>query len=142
MNVNPIGPLLDNLGAKQKRFERRFWEKCRRAKGGCLEWQGSLSDKGYGRAYIPGSRSMFGAHRVAYAMTFGDPEDLAVLHKCDNPKCCEPSHLYAGTLSDNATDRFQREAGVESVTFPEFDENDRIIGWARRSRPKPGDATF
>src|SRR5262245_4019247 len=44
-------------------------------------------------------------HRVAWELTFGPiQEDLGVLHKCDNPLCCNPSHLFLGTRADNLTD--------------------------------------
>ena len=45
-------------------------------------------------------------HRIAWILTHGViPEGLYVLHRCGNPKCCNPHHLYLGSMSDNAKDR-------------------------------------
>lgn len=50
-----------------------------------------------------------GAHRVAYALTFGEfPPHLHVLHHCDNPPCCNPAHLYLGGPIENSRDRVAR----------------------------------
>ncbi len=48
------------------------------------------------------------AHRVAYAFAVGDPGDLHVLHRCDNPPCCNPAHLFVGTYADNNRDCRQK----------------------------------
>lgn len=53
---------------------------------------------------------MLGAHRVAYEIANGPiPDDLWVLHSCDNPPCCNPSHLRVGTYKDNVRDRVERD---------------------------------
>jgi hypothetical protein len=66
---------------------------------GCLEWTGTITELGYGRY----GRQL--AHRLAYMTWVGDvPEGQYVLHKCDNPPCIEPSHLYVGTQADNVRD--------------------------------------
>ena len=46
------------------------------------------------------------SHRIAWVLTHGllVPEGLYVLHRCNNPRCCNPAHLYLGTLSDNSND--------------------------------------
>lgn len=52
------------------------------------------------------------AHRVAWQLANGEiPDGLCVLHKCDNPKCCNPSHLFLGTHADNAHDRDNKKRG-------------------------------
>lgn len=74
---------------------------------GCLEWQGAKS-VGYGRIKIAGK--LYLAHRmVAYSAGIVEwPEDPerkeCVMHLCDNPACCNPSHMQAGTMSDNMRD--------------------------------------
>ncbi len=83
---------------------------------GCIEWQGSRSPKGYGRIRHDGETRL--AHRVAYALEFGSaPAGLLILHSCDNPPCCNPSHLRAGTPSDNTSDMLER--GREDRRFNE-----------------------
>lgn len=69
--------------------------------GPCLEWQGVRDKDGYGR--IKGGKLK--AHRVAYEEAFGPiPVGQLVLHKCDNPPCCRPSHLFLGSHADNVHD--------------------------------------
>ncbi|WP_141984736.1 HNH endonuclease [Bordetella hinzii] len=77
------------------------------AKGGpgeCWTWQGAKDPKGYGRFHISASRNSTAlAHRVAFGLTY-DKEPPAVCHRCDNPSCCNPFHLFGGTWADNNLD--------------------------------------
>lgn len=71
--------------------------------GGCWNWKGHKSLFGYGQIKINGSQQM--AHRVTYELYVGRiPKGLCVLHKCDNPSCCNPDHLFLGTMKDNVID--------------------------------------
>lgn len=68
--------------------------------GACWEWGGPTNKKGYGT----GANGVF-AHRLAYERARGPiPHGLLVCHTCDNPPCCNPSHLFLGTTQDNADD--------------------------------------
>jgi HNH endonuclease len=85
----------------------RFWSKvgeCNRWPWFCWEWQAGCFDNGYGAFWL--RRKLWKAHRVAWLIQFGEiPDDLKVLHKCDNPRCVRPSHLFLGTDADNMHDR-------------------------------------
>lgn len=74
----------------------------------CWEWTASKSPDGYGRTVYDGIST--GAHRVAYIIEHGlsEPPELCVLHRCDNPGCVRPSHLFLGTRQDNMYDRYQK----------------------------------
>lgn len=74
----------------------------------CWPWTGMRDPKGYGRGYaIDGSRGRtMAAHRAIYAAVHGEiSEGLYILHSCDNPPCCNPAHLRAGTPQENMDDR-------------------------------------
>lgn len=70
---------------------------------GCWEWQRALDGGGYGNvSKASGERS---AHRLSYRLFVGDiPLGMYVCHICDNPPCCNPQHLFLGTMADNIND--------------------------------------
>ncbi len=75
-----------------------------RAENGCLEIEKRFrDDNGYGRVSIGGVFVM--THRAAWIEANGEvPDGLLVCHKCDNPPCCDPNHLFVGTHQDNNDD--------------------------------------
>lgn len=90
--------------------EARFWSKVNKAEDGCWLWQGTLLRQGYGCFKISGQ--MFKAHRLAYQYTSGPiPEGLLICHKCDNPRCVHPDHLFLGTHKDNMADMSAKGRG-------------------------------
>jgi len=85
----------------------------------CWEWFQSVDRNGYGYTWWNGRNAR--AHRVAWQITFGDiPVGMCVLHKCDNPSCCNPMHLWLGTRSDNVADKVAkgRQAVGTSLNHP------------------------
>lgn len=94
-------------------FATRFWLLVdKRGPDECWPWAGGArSHNGYGE-YGHASRGKVRAHRVAYELTHGPiPDGLSICHHCDNPPCCNPAHLFAGTTLDNARDRAQKGRG-------------------------------
>ena len=80
---------------------------------GCLEWFGSKSGDGYGRMGI-GNRKSDGPHRVSWQHWNGPiPEGMCVCHRCDNPSCAEPSHLFLGTKKDNSVDMVKKNRSAK-----------------------------
>lgn len=70
---------------------------------GCWRWGGSTNTKGYGRIKINGQDIL--AHRLAWTLHKGEiPSGMLICHKCDNPVCVNPDHLFIGTQRDNIRD--------------------------------------
>lgn len=81
----------------------RFWSKVNIVHGKCWEWTAGLTDKGYGQFFYNGIH--INSHRFSWEYHYGIiPFGKIVCHHCDNPKCCNPSHLFLGTNKDNAQD--------------------------------------
>lgn len=89
----------------------RFWNKVTVTADPdkCWEWTASLR-KGYGQIRMRrSSRTVDYAHRVSYIIAYGEiADEVKVCHSCDNPKCCNPHHLFLGTHTDNSNDKVSK----------------------------------
>lgn len=91
---------------KEKRLNSFVNNIDRWGKTNCWNWKGFIAPNGYGRARSIETGSLEYAHRTSYKYFVGEIADgLYVLHKCNNPQCVNPDHLYLGTAKDNAADR-------------------------------------
>jgi hypothetical protein len=74
---------------------------------GCHVWTRAKMPKGYGRIHIKGKDHL--THRLSYELHVGPvPDEMFVCHKCDNPSCINPEHLFIGTIQDNHADMVQK----------------------------------
>ena len=94
----------------KKSLVDRFWDKVDRPEEGCWPWVASTDEKGYGfikrGGYGRKGSSNIRAHRVSWMLFNGPiPEGMCICHKCDNPNCVNPEHLFLGTMKDNCHDR-------------------------------------
>lgn len=96
-------------GYRNRMTPESFWERVDRSSGthGCWPWVGKhFAPGGYGRIRFCGTK--FRTHRLAMILSGVDVEGYLVCHRCDNPCCCNPSHLFLGTHKDNAKDCSQK----------------------------------
>jgi hypothetical protein len=87
--------------------ELRFWLHVEKTDG-CWIWTGSSNDAGYGVVWTD-DKILVGAHRFSYEL-HNEPitGGLFVLHRCDNPPCVNPEHLFLGTAADNVHDMIRK----------------------------------
>lgn len=85
----------------------KFWQKVDKAGDICWNWQGSKHRDGYGWFYYEGKNHL--THVFSWFLTYGYyPKKICVLHKCDNPACVRPDHLFLGTQLENIQDRVKK----------------------------------
>lgn len=83
---------------------------------GCLEWQGKVNSHGYGHTAV--GRVSYKNHRVIYAAVHGEiPSTVHVLHRCDNRRCVEIAHLYAGSNARNIRDKLERDRSGKKLSI-------------------------
>lgn len=107
----------------------RFWDKVAKSDG-CWLWTAGHSN-GYGMLVINGANKL--AHRVAYALTYG-PDSLGalhVLHRCDNPQCVRPDHLWLGTPKQNSDDMIAKGRQTLGARNPNAKLNPEAVRYIR-----------
>lgn len=99
------------MSRKPGELQRSLWDRFHNMvspepNSGCWLWTGATKEYGYGVIGLGERGKGIGkAHRVAYELYKGPiPNGMVVCHKCDNPYCANPDHLFIGTLKDNMRD--------------------------------------
>jgi len=97
-------------------LEDRFWNYVDlRGPDECWGWLGSFDRGGYGRF------DSKGAHRVSHSLNVGAiPDGMCVLHRCDNPACVNPKHLFLGTCKDNVVDMVSKGRNAKTTGEDNF----------------------
>lgn len=96
-----------------------FWDRLNKTEA-CWLWTGAAGPDGYGTIRLHGK--WWRSNRLAWTLAYGEiPPGQWVLHRCDNPRCCRPDHLFLGTAADNSIDMIRKSRG----------------GWQRRPH-RPG----
>lgn len=108
-----------------ERTKIRLRKKVKENEGGCWEWQGCKNGRGYGHTTYRKNRCVR-AHRVSWIVWNGDiPEGKYVCHKCDNPGCINPAHLFLGTHKENMRDMKTKNRACQGEDSPLHSNNRR-----------------
>lgn len=116
MDIQILNQMCRPLNDKPKQtYLDRYWTFVDKdATNGCWEWTGCKCTNGYGGFSVV--NKMFKVHRLSWLIHYGDMPEIegsdyrgtCVLHKCDNPSCVNPAHLFLGTHKENMTDMINK----------------------------------
>ena len=98
-------------------LREQLYRSLRKTKNGCWLWTLSVTSSGYGQMYV--GRVAAPAHRMSWIVHNGPiPKGIFVCHKCDNPRCINPDHLFLGSHSDNMGDMTRKGRSTRGSKNP------------------------
>ena len=126
------------MGRPRAPLEGRFWAKVDKT-GACWLWTAGTNDGGYGRFRDTAAGRTMGAHRKAYELSSGEaiPSGVMVLHRCDNPPCVNPGHLFLGSHAENMADRQRKCRQAKGPAFAAATAATRARGDRSGARSHP-----
>lgn len=94
---------------------------------GCWEWNAHMNAEGYGRFQM-GIRKCEAAHRISYQLFVGKiSKGMIICHRCDNPSCVNPDHLFLGTNRINSDDKVRKKRHLFGIKVPLAKLNPDIV---------------
>ena len=112
----------------------RFWDNVEKTDVGCWIWIGTKAGAGYGALKV--NNVMVSAHRLSWTLHFGEElhRKTFLCHRCDNPLCVNPAHLFKGNAAINMADRDAKDrqakgekVGVSKLTVPQVTEIKKLL---------------
>jgi hypothetical protein len=129
VDISAYEKLLDIKLVAQKYIDL-FHQKISFDPNGCWNWTGAIDKRGYGNLLITvnGKDKRVKSHRLSYIIHNNILlENDAVCHTCDNPRCCNPKHLFVGSAQDNVNDKIAKNRQIRGTMQHNAKLNDEII---------------
>jgi hypothetical protein len=131
------GHTINRVG-RTKPIEERFWKFVDKGKDDeCWNWIGAKKDNGYG--VIGLGKKLIRAPRLSYTIAYGEiPEGKFICHRCDNPSCVNPKHLFLGTNQDNMNDMCDKGRQLRKLTIEEVKKIKQILIYGNKTQVEIG----